>query len=155
MSKFSRRDFVKIVGGAAAATAVGLPAFTAAAGSKKVVIVGGGTAGATAAKYIKRGDASIDVTVIEPNEHYHTCYLSNEVLGGGRTMDSIKFYTRAQMGRCQGGFCSYKIMKILQRETGLSIEEITKRGGASQLITDRVGALPVQPRDTKSEGQGE
>ena len=26
---------------------------------------------------------------------------------GHTTMDSIKFYTRAQMGRCQGGFCSY------------------------------------------------
>jgi sulfide dehydrogenase [flavocytochrome c] flavoprotein chain len=91
MSKFSRRDFVKIVGSTAAATAIGLPAFTAAAGSKKVVIVGGGTAGATAAKYIKRGDASIDVTVIEPNKDYYTCYLSNEVLGGGRKLESIKF----------------------------------------------------------------
>ncbi len=91
MSKFSRRDFVKIVGGTAAATAVGLPAFTAAAGSKKVVIVGGGTAGATAAKYIKRGDSSIDVTVIEPNKDYYTCYLSNEVLGGGRKLESIRF----------------------------------------------------------------
>ena len=63
---------------------------------------------------------------------------------GHTTMDSIKFYTRAQMGRCQGGFCSYKIMKILMRETGMSIEEITKRGGMSRLITDRVGALTVQ-----------
>jgi glycerol-3-phosphate dehydrogenase len=60
-------------------------------------------------------------------------------------MDSIKFYTRAQMGRCQGGFCSYKIMKILMRETGMSIEEITKRGGESRLITERVGALTVRP----------
>jgi glycerol-3-phosphate dehydrogenase len=63
---------------------------------------------------------------------------------GHTTMDSIKFYTRAQMGRCQGGFCTYKIMKILQRETGMSIEEITKRGGMSRLITDRVGDLTVQ-----------
>jgi glycerol-3-phosphate dehydrogenase len=63
---------------------------------------------------------------------------------GHTTMDSIKFYTRAQMGRCQGGFCSYKIMKILQRETGMSIEEITKRGGMSRLITDHVGSLTVK-----------
>ena len=63
---------------------------------------------------------------------------------GHTTMDSIKFYTRAQMGRCQGGFCSYKIMKILQRETGMSIEEITKRGAESRLITDRVGDLTVK-----------
>jgi len=62
---------------------------------------------------------------------------------GHTTMDSIKFYTRAQMGRCQGGFCSYKIMKILQRETGMAVEEITKRGGMSRLIKDRVGSLTV------------
>jgi glycerol-3-phosphate dehydrogenase len=68
------------------------------------------------------------------------------IRAGHTTMDGIKFYTRAQMGRCQGGFCSYKIMKILQRETGMSFREISKRGGASQLITDRVGDRTV---DTK------
>ena len=73
---------------------------------------------------------------------------------GHTTMDSIKFYTRAQMGRCQGGFCSYKIMKILQRETGMSIEEITKRGGMSRLITDRVGALTVHPHTPPAEEKG-
>ena len=72
---------------------------------------------------------------------------------GHTTMDSIKFYTRAQMGRCQGGFCSYKIMKILMRETGMSIEEITKRGGESRLITDRVGALTVHPPTTPGKKQ--
>jgi len=68
-------------------------------------------------------------------------------------MDSIKFYTRAQMGRCQGGFCSYKIMKILMRETGMSVEEITKRGAESRLITDRVGALTVQPPEPPGKKQ--
>ncbi len=91
MKKFTRRNFVKVVGGAAAVTAVGAPVFSIASGTKKVVVIGGGTAGATAAKYIKRGDSSIDVTIIEPNEHYHTCYLSNEVLSGHRTMESIRF----------------------------------------------------------------
>jgi len=73
---------------------------------------------------------------------------------GHTTMDGIKFYTRAQMGRCQGGFCSYKILKILQRETGMSIEEITKRGLGSNIITDRVGDLAVkipQAAATRSE----
>jgi len=63
---------------------------------------------------------------------------------GHTTMDGIKFYTRAQMGRCQGGFCSYKIMKILQRETGMATERISKRGGESFLITRSVGDLPVR-----------
>ena len=62
---------------------------------------------------------------------------------GHTTLDGIKFYTRAQMGRCQGGFCSYKIIKILQRETGMGLEEITKRGGESRLLHGPVGAQQV------------
>ena len=53
---------------------------------------------------------------------------------GHRTLDGIKFYTRAQMGRCQGGFCTYRILRILARETGLPIEAITKRGPGSELL---------------------
>jgi glycerol-3-phosphate dehydrogenase len=53
---------------------------------------------------------------------------------GHLTLDGIKFYTRAGMGRCQGGFCSYKIMKIIARETGMDIKAITKRGGGSYEI---------------------
>jgi sulfide dehydrogenase [flavocytochrome c] flavoprotein subunit len=30
-------------------------------------------------------DESIDVTIIEPNESYYTCYMSNEVLAAHRT----------------------------------------------------------------------
>ncbi|MDR2747287.1 MAG: FAD-dependent oxidoreductase [Treponema sp.] len=53
---------------------------------------------------------------------------------GHCTLDGIKYFTRAQMGRCQGGFCTYKIIKIIMRETGLSWGEITKHGGASRLL---------------------
>ena len=53
---------------------------------------------------------------------------------GHRTLDGIKFYTRAQMGRCQGGFCTYRILRILARETGLPPESITKRGPGSELL---------------------
>jgi len=88
--KLNRRDFVKVAGTAAAVSMVGMPHIARAAGNK-VVVVGGGTAGATAAKYIKMADESIDVTIIEPNEHYYTCYFSNEVISGERKMDSIKF----------------------------------------------------------------
>lgn len=62
---------------------------------------------------------------------------------GHTTLDGIKFYTRAQMGRCQGGFCTYKILKILQRETGMTIDEITKRGKDSFVVTSRIGELTV------------
>jgi len=91
MSKINRRSFIKIAGSAAAVSAVGFPAIAAAGGKKKVVIVGGGVGGATAAKYIRRADASVEVTLIEPNKHYYTCFMSNEVIGGDRTLDSLKF----------------------------------------------------------------
>ena len=53
---------------------------------------------------------------------------------GHHTLDGIKYFTRAQMGRCQGGFCTYKIIKIIMRETGLPWNEITKHGGASRIL---------------------
>ncbi len=87
MNKFSRRDFMKA--SATAAAVAGFPAIALGAG-KKVVVVGGGTGGATAAKYIRMLDPSVEVTLIEQNKHYFTCYMSNEVLSGDRGMDDIK-----------------------------------------------------------------
>jgi glycerol-3-phosphate dehydrogenase len=55
---------------------------------------------------------------------------------GHTTLDGIKFYTRAEMGRCQGGFCSYKIIRIIMRETGMKFDEITKRGKESFILKD-------------------
>jgi len=91
MNNINRRNFIKIAGSAAAVSAVGFPAIAAAGGKKQVVIVGGGVGGATAAKYIRRADSSVEVTLIEPNKHYYTCFMSNEVIGGDRTLDSLKF----------------------------------------------------------------
>jgi glycerol-3-phosphate dehydrogenase len=53
---------------------------------------------------------------------------------GHTTLDGIKYFTRAQMGRCQGGFCTYKIIKIIMRETGSGWDEVTKRGGWSRVL---------------------
>jgi glycerol-3-phosphate dehydrogenase len=53
---------------------------------------------------------------------------------GATTLDGIKFRTRAGMGRCQGGFCTPRVVKILARELGLSEEKITKKGHESRLL---------------------
>lgn len=58
---------------------------------------------------------------------------------GHTTLDGIKYFTRAQMGRCQGGFCTYKIIKLIMRETGMAFDEITKRGGRSTVLTGDLG----------------
>ncbi len=54
---------------------------------------------------------------------------------GARSIDGVKRRTRAGMGRCQGGFCSPRVLEILARELGLPLEEVTKSGGSSRLIT--------------------
>ncbi|MCP4701549.1 MAG: FAD-dependent oxidoreductase [Gammaproteobacteria bacterium] len=92
MSNITRRGFIKTAAGAAAVGAGGFPFIGArAGGGGRVVVIGGGAGGAIAAKYIKLADPSIDVTIIEKNRQYHTCFLSNEVLSGDREMDSIAF----------------------------------------------------------------
>ncbi|MBT8419637.1 MAG: FAD-dependent oxidoreductase, partial [Gammaproteobacteria bacterium] len=99
MSNINRRAFVKLSGAVAAGVAasvtggalVGVPHIARASAGKKVVVVGGGTGGCTAARYIRMADPSIEVTIVEPNQYYHTCYLSNEVLSGEREIDSLRF----------------------------------------------------------------
>jgi NADPH-dependent 2,4-dienoyl-CoA reductase/sulfur reductase-like enzyme len=56
----------------------------------RVVVIGGGAGGATAARYLmKDSDGALDVTLIEPNATYHTCFFSNLYLGGFRDYDSL------------------------------------------------------------------
>ena len=90
MAKVTRRNFLKLAGGATAVGLIGMPYLSFGAG-KKVVVIGGGSGGATAAKYLKLADPSIDVTLIETNTQYHTCFMSNEVLSGDRSLPSIAF----------------------------------------------------------------
>lgn len=52
-------------------------------------------------------------------------------------LDGVKRRTRAQMGRCQGGFCSPQIVKIIAEELGISPEQVTKSGGGSYIIEGR------------------
>ncbi len=86
----TRRALIKASGAAAALGLIGTPTFASGAG-KKVVIVGGGIGGATVAKYLRRADAGTEVTLIEPNNPYHTCFKSNEVVSGERRLQELRF----------------------------------------------------------------
>jgi sulfide dehydrogenase [flavocytochrome c] flavoprotein chain len=56
----------------------------------QVVVVGGGYGGATAAKYVRLlSDNKIDVILIEPNDSFISCPMSNMVLGGSKSMGDI------------------------------------------------------------------
>jgi glycerol-3-phosphate dehydrogenase len=42
------------------------------------------------------------------------------------------------MGRCQGGFCSPRVIEILSEELNLPKTEITKGGGQSYMLTGNI-----------------
>jgi glycerol-3-phosphate dehydrogenase len=52
---------------------------------------------------------------------------------GARTLDAVKRRTRCGMGRCQGGFCTPRLVEILQAG-GMPPEGIVKRGPGSNLF---------------------
>lgn len=70
-------------------------------------------------------------------EHVSERETVDAIRRGAHTLDGIKFRTRAGMGRCQGGFCSWRCMELLARERGVPIAEITKRGGGSWILRPR------------------
>jgi glycerol-3-phosphate dehydrogenase len=56
-------------------------------------------------------------------------------------MDAVKRRTRIGMGRCQGGFCHYRLAQILARELGIPVTEITKDGEGSRIFTGETKSL--------------
>ena len=53
-------------------------------------------------------------------------------------LDGVKRRTRGGMGRCQGGFCSPYVMKLIAQEHGIPMEQVTKSGGASRPLTGKL-----------------
>lgn len=60
---------------------------------------------------------------------------------GARTLDGIKYRVRAGMGRCQGGFCTPRILRIMERELGIPVTEVTKKGKNSGVVHFRTKEL--------------
>ena len=53
-------------------------------------------------------------------------------------VDGVKRRTRSGMGRCQGGFCSPYVMRLIAEEQGMKMEEVTKSGRGSNPLTGRL-----------------
>lgn len=56
---------------------------------------------------------------------------------GARDLDGVKRRTRAGMGRCQAGFCTPRIMEIISRELNCDMQDVTKCGGASNVVVGK------------------
>src|SRR5688572_7322654 len=80
-----RRDFLKLAG----AVSVAGCATPSVPSKARVVVIGGGFGGATAAKYIRLWDPSIDVVLVEREAQFVSCPVSNLVLGGFTGMADI------------------------------------------------------------------
>ena len=85
-----RRQLIQGAGAAGLGALLGGCATSRIPESAKVVVIGGGYGGATAAKYVRLlSENRIDVVLVEPNEYFISCPLSNLVLEGARELSSL------------------------------------------------------------------
>lgn len=97
MTTLSRRQFLRTSGtgvGLGLLAAGGLTGCATTIGPKmgrRVVVIGGGWGGATAAKYVRLADPSIEVVLLEPNKEFVSCPFSNLVLSGVKSIESMTF----------------------------------------------------------------
>jgi sulfide dehydrogenase [flavocytochrome c] flavoprotein chain len=130
----SRREFMKWTAVGAGVTAVAGCA-SVGGGAGRVVVVGGGYGGATAAKFIKLWAPDIDVTLVEPNQHFISCPISNLVLGGNAQMSDITYSYEGLRGR--------GIRVIRDSATAIDAEKREVRlAGGDRLPYDRVIVSP-------------
>ena len=98
------------------------------------MVVGGGWGGATAAKYVRLADPTIEVVLLEPNRRFVSCPFSNLVLSGVRTIGSLTF-----------GYSGLREHGVkVRHETATAIEPDTKRVrvGEGYLTYDRLIVSP-------------
>ncbi len=88
-----RRNFVQAslaLGSLSSLSLVGCATTAPIPAKAKVVVIGGGYGGATAAKYVRMlSNYQIDVVLVEPNDAFISCPISNLVIGGSKTMGDI------------------------------------------------------------------
>ncbi len=70
---------------------------------------------------------------------------------GARTVDGVKRRARPGTGRCQGGFCSPRVIEILARELGVDLSDITKDSERSYILTGRTKGGSVAEQQARGE----
>jgi NADH dehydrogenase FAD-containing subunit len=141
MARMTRREFLRASG-----TGVGVLAVAGVAGcastrgetdatsGRRVVVVGGGWGGATAAKYVRLADPSVEVILLEPNRKFVSCPFSNLVLSGARGLGALTFG--------YGGLREHGVK--VRHEAATAIDPTAKRVrvGDGDLAYDRLIVAP-------------
>lgn len=138
MNRITRRKFVRMVGGAGAATSLlAWPALSLAGKTNgKVVVIGGGFGGASCAGYLSRIAPGVEVTLVERDTKFITCPFSNAVLGGLYDMDFITHGYDAMRSK-------HGVNVIHDSASGIdaAAKKVTLAGGA-ELDYDRLVVSP-------------
>ena len=141
MTRMTRRQFLKASGAGGGVLAVaGLPGCAMFRGEtevpkgRRVVVVGGGWGGATAAKYVRLADPTIEVILLEPNKKFVSCPFSNLVLSGARGIGSLTFG--------YGGLRDYGVKVRHEAATAIEPDAKRVRVGDGVLAYDRVIVAP-------------
>jgi NADPH-dependent 2,4-dienoyl-CoA reductase/sulfur reductase-like enzyme len=91
MTDLTRRQFGLLAGASLGTLAT--PLFAPAVlgqGKPKLVVIGGGPGGGTVARYVNKDlNGAVEVTLIEPQKDFTTCFFSNIYVGGYRSFESI------------------------------------------------------------------
>jgi len=85
----TRRAVARGIAASAAAAALPCPSFAQSAA--RIVVIGGGFGGASCARALRKLDARLQVTLIEPNRIFTACPFSNEVIAGLREIEAQQF----------------------------------------------------------------
>jgi NADPH-dependent 2,4-dienoyl-CoA reductase/sulfur reductase-like enzyme len=139
MTTVSRRTFLRSSGvglglGLLGGCAPAMKGDFAPKAGPRVVVIGGGWGGATAAKYVRLGDPMIEVIMLEPNKQFVSCPLSNLVLSGVRSIDSLTFG--------YGGLRSHGVRIIHEAATAIEPDTRRVRVGEGYLQYDRLVVSP-------------
>jgi sulfide dehydrogenase [flavocytochrome c] flavoprotein chain len=134
MQKISRRGFLKASGISVAMLGLGgMPGFAAAA-RRRVIVIGGGWGGATAAKYLRLHDNTLDVTLLEPNKEFISCPFSNLVVAG---VENLKTLTMNY-----NGLRKYGVRIRHEAASAIDPDKKQVRVGKDSLAYDRLIVAP-------------
>jgi sulfide dehydrogenase [flavocytochrome c] flavoprotein subunit len=135
MPRLTRRNFTALTGATLAGACVPLFVPRALGQAKpKLVVIGGGPGGGTVARYVNK-EAAIDVTLIEPQKSFTTCFFSNLYVGGFRDLASIT-HDYAKVAR--GG-----VRVVNDRASAIDRERKTVRlAGGTTVPYDRLVVAP-------------
>jgi NADPH-dependent 2,4-dienoyl-CoA reductase/sulfur reductase-like enzyme len=117
--------------------ASGLPRPALAQAKPKVVIVGGGAGGTSVLRrLVAEAKGAIDITLVEPQKTYTTCFYSNLYIGGVHTFELLQ-YDYDEIAALPGVTLAEDMAKSVDRDK----RQVTLTGGAT-LDYDRLVLSP-------------